>query len=138
MNPNQEGEPLETTSTQKAKWRQVVKRPPVLGTLIGLLASPLLVYLATLWKQLVIVVFPLALIPWMIPFGNEMTERMLGKMLDILDFAAAPYLLVVLQCSLYGWFIGRCLGRKHYRRLVLVGLLVHVLPMIGAFIWLYT
>ena len=130
MNPNQEEGPPETTKTQKVKWCQFVKRPPVLGTLIGLLACPLLVYLIPVCFQVAYLFFPL-------PYCVSAMDFEFNKM-EIMGYDAVPLLLIVLQCLLYGWFIGRCLGRKQHRRLILVGLLVHVLPMAGVLMGWYT
>jgi hypothetical protein len=93
-------------------------RKSVIGAIIGLAVSPIPLYLAVQSMgaghgdyRLTFAFFPV------------LTYVMLAGAHEL----AIPFAL--LQYPFYGWYAGRCISKKHFIRLVVMLLSVHVIPM---------
>lgn len=93
-------------------------RKSILGAVIGLVVSPIPLYLALMSMgaghgdyRWTFVFFPV--VAYVMLAGAHVF--------------AIPFAL--LQYPFYGWFAGRCISKKHFTRLVVVLLIVHIIPL---------
>ncbi len=94
-------------------------RKSVTGAIIGLVLSPIPLYVA-----LSSMGAGHGNYRWTFDFFPLLTFVMLaGAGVLVIPFALLPY-------PFYGWFAGRCISRKQFARLAIVLLSVHVIPML--------
>jgi hypothetical protein len=94
-------------------------RKSVIGTLIGLVISPIPLYLAVQSMGAGHGDYR-----WAFVFFPVVTFVMLAGA----HVWAIPFAL--LQYPVYGWFTGRCISKKHFIRIAVVLLIVHVIPLV--------
>ncbi len=96
-----------------------MKHKALIGTIIGLLFTPLAV-------------------SWALKSAGHGDFYWAGVLFPLVTTAmfagAGPVIvpLALLQYPFYGWYTGRCISKEHYLRLIIVLLLVQIIPMLVA------
>jgi hypothetical protein len=93
-----------------------MERKTKIGTVVGLAISPVVLFLAIASAGA--------------GHGNYILAFILFPLITV-GLTIGPWvsLLALVQYPFYGWFIGRCLDRRQFTRLVVVMLLLHLLPI---------
>jgi hypothetical protein len=100
-----------------------MNRSAIVGAVIGLVVSPLPLYLAVNSAGA-----GHGNYRWSFTFFPLLTFAMLAGL------GALVIPLALIQYPFYGWFAGRCISNKQFVTLTVVLLLVHVIPMLLTFL----